>query len=80
MTDNTRSAGSGQDFERDLAESDTRIARFGEDRRGFVGIIQHVLHGNPTLVPVIVLAASIAIFGMIAGERFFSPFNLTLIM
>jgi fructose transport system permease protein len=32
------------------------------------------------LVPLIVLVASIAIFGMLLGQRFFSPFALTLIL
>ena len=32
------------------------------------------------MVPVIVLAISVAAFGLIAGERFFSLFNLSLIM
>jgi fructose transport system permease protein len=45
-----------------------------------MGRLQHFLHGNPTMVPVIVLVISIAVFGVIAGERFFSPFNLTLIL
>jgi fructose transport system permease protein len=39
-----------------------------------------VLHGNPTLVPVIVLVVAVAIFGLIAGGRFFSAFNLSLIL
>ncbi|ARE40816.1 Fructose ABC transporter, permease component FrcC [Rhodovulum sp. P5] len=80
MTDTTEPAARGQDFERSLAQSDTRVAQFAEDRRGVVGTIQHILHGNPTLVPIIVLLVSIGVFGLIAGERFFSPFNLTLIM
>ena len=70
----------GQDFERQLDGSDATVAQFSDSRRGFVGSLQHILHGNPTLVPVIVLVASITVFGFIAGERFFTPFNLTLIM
>ncbi|TCO71624.1 ABC transporter permease [Rhodovulum euryhalinum] len=80
MTDKTGSTGGRQEFEGSLAESDTRVARFENGSRGMAGTIQHLLHGNPTLVPVIVLAASVAVFGLVAGERFFSPFNLTLIM
>jgi fructose transport system permease protein len=56
------------------------VAVFAEGRRGPMGRLQHFLHGNPTMVPVIVLVISIAVFGVIAGERFFSPFNLTLIL
>lgn len=80
MSDDTGAARGGQDYERSLVQSDTRLATFESRKRGFVGTVQHVLHGNPTLVPVIVLVASIGVFGLIAGERFFSPFNLTLIM
>lgn len=69
-----------QDYEQRLKDSDAAVAEFDHTPRGFVGTVQHVLHGNPTYVPVIVLVASIAVFGVIAGERFFSPFNMTLIM
>ena len=31
-------------------------------------------------MPVIVLVSAVLVFGLIAGERFFTPFNLTLIM
>lgn len=78
MADNTNP--SGQDFERNLEESDATVAQFSTGQRGFVGAVQHVLHANPTLVPVIVLMASVLIFGVIAGDRFFTAFNLTLIM
>jgi fructose transport system permease protein len=47
---------------------------------GVLGTIQHALHTNPALVPLIVLIASIIIFGMLLGQRFFSPFALTLIL
>ncbi len=70
----------GEDFERRLNDSTGTVAEFEYAPRGFIGTVQHVLHANPTYVPVIVLVASIAVFGAIAGERFFSPFNLTLIM
>jgi fructose transport system permease protein len=67
-------------FEAGLAAAPQTVARFAEPRRSILGRIQHLLHANPTLVPVIVLALSILIFGMIAGGRFFSPFNLSLIL
>ncbi len=69
-----------QDFENVLDESDTSVASFEQEKRGFVGSIQHFLHSAPTMVPVIVLVLSVAVFGAIAGDRFFSAFNLTLIM
>ncbi len=44
-----------------------------------LGRLQHMLHANPTMVPVLVLIFGIGIFGMIVGERFFNSFTLTLI-
>ena len=79
MTDTGSPKGSGQDFEASLADSDRNVASFARTHTP-IETLQHVLHGNPTLVPVIVLAVSVAIFGLIAGERFFSAFNLTLII
>ncbi len=70
----------GQDFEKALNQSDSAVAEFVRDRHGPLDRLQHVLHANPTLVPVIVLVAAVVIFGFVAGERFFTPFNLTLIM
>lgn len=45
-----------------------------------MGRIQHALHINPVLVPLIVLVASVVLFGMLIGQRFFSPFAMTLIL
>ena len=56
------------------------IAKFEDPRRGFVGTIQHWLHVNPALVPLIVLVVSIAVFGLLLGSKFFSPFAMTLIL
>lgn len=42
--------------------------------------LQKLLHRAPTLVPVFVLLVSVLAFWIIAGPRFFSPFNLSLIM
>ncbi|WP_136440926.1 ABC transporter permease [Pacificoceanicola onchidii] len=70
----------GQEFERTLDQSAKEVARFKRDRHSPLERIQHVLHNNPTLVPVIVLAISVIAFGLIAGGRFFSAFNLSLIL
>ena len=78
MTDDSANRG-GQDYESSLAESDKSVASFARTHTP-IETLQHVLHGNPTLVPVIVLIAATIIFGLVAGERFFSAFNLTLIM
>jgi fructose transport system permease protein len=42
--------------------------------------LQHFLHSNPAMVPLIVLIALIIFFGIARGERFFSAYTLTLIM
>lgn len=42
--------------------------------------VQHILHSNPSLVPLQVLIASVIVFGILAGPRFFSPLALTLIL
>jgi fructose transport system permease protein len=42
--------------------------------------IAHVFYSAPALVPLFVLLVAVAIFGVLLGERFFSPFALTLIL
>ena len=63
-----------------LDHSDEKVAAFDVHRRGTIARVQHILHNNPTLVPVIVLAISLVAFGLTAGGKFFSAFNLSLIM
>lgn len=66
-------------YEQVLDGRDTQVARF-ETRHTLLKRVQHILHNNPTFVPVIVLILSLAVFWIIAGGRFFSAFNLSLIM
>ena len=75
----TTPAPKGQDFEHALDKSDARVAAFTH-RKAPMERLQHLLHGNPTLVPIIVLIAAVAVFGVIAGGKFFSAFNLSLIL
>ena len=42
--------------------------------------LQHTLHTNPSLVPLLVLLGSVIVFGLLIGSRFFSPMALTLIL
>lgn len=56
------------------------VAEFDDQRRGLVSAFQHFLHTTPAAVPLIVLLASILIFGVLLGSKFFSPFALTLIL
>jgi fructose transport system permease protein len=67
-----------QEFEKVLDQSDTAVAAF-EDR-SLVRKIQHFLHSTPSAVPLIVLIASIIIFGLSIGGKFFSSYTLTLIL
>ena len=56
------------------------FARFEQNDKSFIDRLQHILHKNPTIVPVLVLLLSIVVFGAMAGGKFFSPFNLSLIL
>lgn len=56
------------------------VAEFEEPTKTLIQKIQHFLHGNPAMVPVIILIISVFAFRLIAGERFFTAFNLSLIM
>ena len=68
------------DYESVVAGADTSVAQFDHADKGFIGRFQHALHVTPALVPLIVLVASIVIFGLLLGSKFFSPFALTLIL
>jgi fructose transport system permease protein len=68
------------DFEAAASSATSDVAAFDEAEKGFVGKFHHALHTTPALVPLIVLLAAIAIFGVLLGDRFFSPFALTLIL
>lgn len=58
-----------------------QVAKFHDERHStFLGKAQHALHGNPSLVPLIVLIVAIIVFGALLGSKFFSPFALTLIL
>jgi fructose transport system permease protein len=68
-----------QEFEKAIAKTG-EVASFERHQRSLIERIQHVLHSNPALVPLIVLVLSIVLFGILVGGRFFSPFSLTLIL
>ena len=68
------------DYEAVVSSADTSVAQFEDHNKGLIGKFQHALHVTPALVPLIVLIASIIIFGLLLGSKFFSPFALTLIL
>lgn len=69
-----------ENFEQVSKRGTQEVAKFDQPHRGFVGTVQHWLHINPALVPLIVLVLSILVFGALLGTKFFSPFALTLIL
>ena len=62
-----------------LARRNESIASF-EQQITMLSRLQHALHSNPALVPLIVLVLSIVVFGALLGGKFFSSFALTLIL
>lgn len=80
MSEPTTPARKGQDYEQVLDGSANEVAAFDVQHNTTLKRIQHLLHNNPTLVPVIVLVISLIAFGLIAGGKFFSAFNLSLIL
>ena len=71
---------SQDDYESTAKSSSDQVAQFEEHGKGFVHKLHHALHQTPSLVPLIVLVASVAVFGILLGSKFFSPFALTLIL
>ncbi|SMF29507.1 fructose transport system permease protein [Tistlia consotensis] len=67
-----------QDFEK-AAGTGGEVARFEAVKRSPLQQLHHFLHVNPTAVPIVVLALSVAVFGTVAGN-FFTAFNMTLII
>ncbi len=61
------------------SEGTETVAEF-EQPSGLMRMVQHGLHQTPAAVPLIVLILSVATFGLLLGQKFFSPFALTLIL
>ena len=70
----------GQDFEQVLSGSAKDVAKFDDAKRTPVQKFQHLLHTTPSIVPMIVLIASVLIFGLAVGSKFFNAFTLTLVL
>jgi fructose transport system permease protein len=68
------------EYEKSLAEADSRVASFDEHDKSPLKRAQHFLHSSPAAVPLLVLIFSVVIFGIADGKKFFSPFALTLIL
>lgn len=55
-------------------------ARFETTDAGRLARIQRFFHSYPTTVPLVVLILSLIGFGIVAGDRFFSAYNMSLIV
>ncbi|MDX1653632.1 MAG: ABC transporter permease [Candidatus Competibacteraceae bacterium] len=71
---------SADDYESAAKQATQTVAEFEEHEKGWIGRFHHALHVTPSLVPLIVLIASLTVFGLILGSRFFSPFAMSLIL
>jgi fructose transport system permease protein len=68
------------ELERALPPGEAVPVVFDDERRGLFRAIHQALHDVPTIVPLLVLVLSIALFSIVVGARFFHPFNLSLIL
>lgn len=73
-------AGGSRLAESGLNGAGAAVASFEETGHGPLRRIQGFLHAYPTAIPFIVLITGIAIFAVLAGGRFFHPFNLSLVL
>ncbi|MBS0124975.1 ABC transporter permease [Thetidibacter halocola] len=48
----------GQEYEQVLSGASQTVAQFDDHKKGFVSRLQHFLHSNPSMVPLIVLVIS----------------------
>ena len=67
------------DYESAAKDAAKNVAEFADTRKSPIHRIQHALHVTPSLVPLVVLLASLVMFGIFANN-FFTPFALTLIL
>lgn len=79
-TDAERTLRTGDDFEKALPVEDAGVAVFEDQDNSVFRRLHHFLHAYPTAVPVIVLAVTIGVFSAIVGDRFYTPFNMSLIL
>ena len=71
---------SADNYETAAQGASETVVEFDDHQKGWIGRVQHALHVTPALVPLIVLIAALALFAVLLGSKFFSPFALTLIL
>lgn len=69
-----------QEFEAALPASGSAPAVIDEGHATLGRRIHQFLHGNPTIIPLFLLVLSVVLFSAVVGDRFFKPFNLSLIL
>ncbi|MBY5904209.1 ABC transporter permease [Rhizobium leguminosarum] len=74
MTDNVSTSA-----EAGLKGAATEVAQFATSR-GPLKKLQGFLHKHPTSIPLIVLLLGVIVFTLGVGDKFFAPFNLSLIL
>jgi fructose transport system permease protein len=65
--------------DRASAANDSPVV-FDEERPSLFRRAQRLFHARPTLIPALVLALGVAGFSLVAGRRFFDPYNFSLIL
>jgi fructose transport system permease protein len=68
------------DIEKVVPGAPQEVATFEEEGPGLVRRAQHFLHAFPTTIPFLVLLIGVLLFSGIVGDKFFAPFNLSLIL
>ena len=68
------------DFSQTQDATNDAIANFAHDEQSLKRKIPNLLHNYPAIVPFVVLLGAVIVFSLVVGERFFSPFTLTLIL
>jgi fructose transport system permease protein len=63
----------------DLPRQET-VAQFSNDHETILTRVANFLQATPAAIPLVVLLTATVVFGLLIGDRFFSPFALTLIL
>jgi fructose transport system permease protein len=73
-------AGISEMERRAASAAPAKVASFEPRDKGAVTRLRHLLHANPTAIPAVVLLLAVAVFSAIVGDRFLTPFNMSLIL
>ena len=79
MTNTTDNRHGPAEFEQVLPGAADAVV-FEEEGRSPIKRLQQFLHAFPTTIPFIVLLIGVIVFTTLVGDRFFHPFNLSLVL